>query len=233
MWKTLWKNIKNVMKITLEWLELIGYMVSNMAARLILYIYHGVVSWCKHVFQRRSIMTDTTNTDDDTIVINANAGADSTDAGTNAATEDTVKNGAADADNINKTDDSKNQSSDGAGTDDKDGADAGAGDAALAEQLAALTAAKAADDAKIAELAHEKEVNDLAKSTGVSADLLSDTGLTGEKLTAYANKLKKASIGINPAAAAVRQQAIGAQLTSKKTDPWDMLAQQISQRLGN
>jgi len=230
VWKTLWKNIKNVMKITLEWLEFIGYMVSHMAARLILYIYHGVVSWCKHTFQRRNDMTDTTNTTDDAIVINANAGSAST--GTDAATEDATENGT-DSDNANKTDNSKNQSSDGAGTDDKDGADAVAGDAALAEQLAALTAAKAADDAKIAELAHEKEVNDLAKSTGVSADLLSDTGLTGDKLAAYADKLKKASIGINPAAAAVRQQAIGAQLTSKKVDPWDQLAQQISQSLGH
>lgn len=187
-------------------------------------------------------MTDTTNTTDydDAIVINANAGSEIT--GTDAATEDATKN-VTDSDNANKTDNSKNQSSDGAGTDDKDGAgtddkddaDAGSGtgDAALAEQLAALTAAKAADDAKIAELAHEKEVNDLAKSTGVSADLLSDTGLTGDKLAAYADKLKKASIGISPVAAAVRQQAIGAQLTSKKVDPWDMLAQQISQSLGH
>ena len=229
MWKTLWKNIKNVMKITLEWLELIGYMVSHMAARLILYIYHGVVSWCKHTFQRRNDMTDTTNTTDDAIVINANAGSAST--GTDAATEDATKNGT-DSDNA-KTDDSKNQSSDGAGTDDKDGADAGSGDAALAEQLAALKEAKDADDKKLSALQHEHEVNELAKSTGVAADLLSETGLTGDKLAAYADKLKKASIGINPAAAAVRQLAIGAQLTSKKVDPWDRLAQQISQRLGN
>ena len=175
-------------------------------------------------------MTDTTNTTDDAIVINANAGSASTD--TDAATEDATKNGT-DSDNANKTDDSKNQSSDGAVTYDKDGDDASSGDATLAEQLAALKAAKAADDAKISELAHEKEVNDLAKSTGVSADLLSDTGLTGDKLAAYADKLKNASIGISPVAAAVRQQAIGAQLTSKKVDPWDRLAQQISQSLGH
>ena len=175
-------------------------------------------------------MTDTTNTTDDSIVINANAGSAST--GTDAATEDATKNGT-DSDNANKTDDSKNQSSDGAGTDDKDGADAGSGDAAIAEQLAALKAAKDADDKKLSALQHEHEVNELAKSTGVAADLLSETGLTGDKLAAYADKLKKASIGINPAAAAVRQQAIGAQLTSKKVDPWDRLAQQISQRLGN
>ena len=176
-------------------------------------------------------MTDTTNTTDDAIVINANAGSEST--GTDAATENTVKNGTADADNSNKTDESKNQSSDVAGTDDKDGADAGSGDAALADQLAALKAAKDADDAKLSALQHEHEVNELAKSTGVSADLLSDTGLTGDKLAAYADKLKKASIGISPVAAAVRQQAIGAQLTSKKVDPWDQLAQQISQSLGH
>jgi hypothetical protein len=227
MWKTLWKNIKNVMNTTYEWLYLICYMAVHITLRLILYIYHGVVSWYKHTFQRRNDMTDKTN-NDDTIVINANASADDDDTiviNANASTDDDGTATSKDVDTTKTDDDGDGKATDTDKADD-------AGDTKLAEKLAALTAAKAADDAKLIALQREHEVNELAKSTGVAAELLADTGLTGDRLTAYAAKLKSAGIGINPAAAAVRQQAIGAQLTSKKVDPWDQLAQQISKSLG-
>lgn len=101
------------------------------------------------------------------------------------------------------TDDDDSEDLDDDGSDDDDEKDKLSSVASYAAKRAREAEAKKAAaetsklKAKLARLERKEEVRTLADETGLDADLLDATGLCGDKLAAYADKLKKA---LEPAA---------------------------------